>query len=62
MPLIRALGPDGDAACIKYALRSLRGMDPALRLPLVPIEQEAGSAIDKALAPFLIAGNKRLSL
>jgi 4-hydroxy-tetrahydrodipicolinate synthase len=62
MPLIRALGPDGDAACIKYALRSLPGMDPALRLPLVPIEQEAGSAIDKALAPFLIAGNKRLSL
>jgi hypothetical protein len=37
-------------------------MDPALRLPLASIEQEAGSAIDAALAPFLIAGNKRLSL
>ncbi|WP_454849119.1 4-hydroxy-tetrahydrodipicolinate synthase [Rhizobium binxianense] len=52
LPLVRALGPEGDPAHIKYALHLLRGISPELRLPLVRPEPEERLAIGEALAPF----------
>ncbi|TAV73369.1 4-hydroxy-tetrahydrodipicolinate synthase [Rhizobium leguminosarum] len=53
LPLISALGPEGDAARIKHALRLMRSLEGELRLPLVAAEPEMRFAIGKALAPFL---------
>ncbi|CAK07306.1 MULTISPECIES: 4-hydroxy-tetrahydrodipicolinate synthase [Rhizobium] len=53
LPLISALGPEGDPARIKHALQLMRGLEAELRLPLVAVEPEMRFAIGKALAPFL---------
>jgi 4-hydroxy-tetrahydrodipicolinate synthase len=53
LPLISALGPEGDAVRIKHALRLMRSLESELRLPLVAAEPEMRFAIGKALAPFL---------
>ncbi|MDV4180523.1 4-hydroxy-tetrahydrodipicolinate synthase [Rhizobium brockwellii] len=53
LPLISALGPEGDPSRIKYALRLMHRLEAELRLPLVAAEPEMRFAIGKALAPFL---------
>ncbi|MCH4547109.1 4-hydroxy-tetrahydrodipicolinate synthase [Rhizobium changzhiense] len=53
LPLIAALGPEGDPARIKHALWQVRGIKAELRLPLVAVEPELCLAIGEALAPFL---------
>ncbi|MGZ2502010.1 4-hydroxy-tetrahydrodipicolinate synthase [Rhizobium leguminosarum] len=53
LPLISALGPEGDPARIKCALRLVRGLKAELRLPLVAAEPDLCLAIGAALAPFL---------
>ena len=62
MPLISALGPEGDPARIKYALRLMRGLEAELRLPLVAAEPEVRLAIGKALAPFLDENSAGMAL
>jgi len=62
LPLITALGPEGDPARIKHALRLIRELDAELRLPLVAVEPEMRFAIGKALAPFLDESSARLAL
>ncbi|OAV55446.1 4-hydroxy-tetrahydrodipicolinate synthase [Rhizobium sp. WYCCWR10014] len=62
LPLITALGPEGDPAKIKHALRLIRGLETELRLPLVVAEPEMRFAIGKALAPFLDEISPRLAL
>ncbi|MBY3236397.1 4-hydroxy-tetrahydrodipicolinate synthase [Rhizobium laguerreae] len=62
LPLISALGPEGDPARIKYALRLMRGLEAELRLPLVAAEPEMGFAIGKALAPFVDESSARMAL
>jgi len=62
LPLIAALGSEGDPAKIKHALRLIRGLEAELRLPLVAAEPEMRFAIGKALAPFLDESSARLAL
>lgn len=62
LPLITGLGPEGDPARIKHALRLIRGLETELRLPLVTAEPEMRFAIGKALAPFLDESSARLAL
>ncbi|MGM5054691.1 4-hydroxy-tetrahydrodipicolinate synthase [Rhizobium sp. 814_E9_N1_1] len=62
MPLISALGPEGDPARIKHALRLVRGLKAELRLPLVAAEPEVCLAIGEALAPFLDESSTRMAL
>jgi 4-hydroxy-tetrahydrodipicolinate synthase len=62
LPLISALGPEGDPARIKYALRLMRGLKAELRLPLVAAEPEVCLAIGEALAPFLDESSTRMAL
>ncbi|MBA1350142.1 4-hydroxy-tetrahydrodipicolinate synthase [Rhizobium sp. WYCCWR 11146] len=62
LPLISALGPEGDPARIKHALRLMRGLEVELRLPLVAVEPELCSAIGEALAPFLDESSARKAL
>jgi 4-hydroxy-tetrahydrodipicolinate synthase len=59
LPLVRALGPEGDPAHIKYALHLLRGISPELRLPHVRPAPEERLAIGEALAPFHREGAAR---
>ncbi|MGR9135528.1 4-hydroxy-tetrahydrodipicolinate synthase [Rhizobium indigoferae] len=62
MPLISVLGPEGDPARIKHALRLVRGLKAELRLPLVAAEPEVCLAIGEALAPFLDESSTRMAL
>ncbi len=62
LPLISALGPEGDPARIKYALRLMRGLEAELRLPLVAAEPEMRFAIGNALAPFLDESSAKMAL
>lgn len=62
LPLISVLGPEGDPARIKHALRLTRGLEVELRLPLVAAEPETRFAIGKALAPFLDESSVGLAL
>ncbi|TBY73104.1 4-hydroxy-tetrahydrodipicolinate synthase [Rhizobium leguminosarum] len=62
LPLISALGPEGDPARIKHALRLMRGLEAEVRLPLVAAEPEMRFAIGKALAPFVDESSARMAL
>ncbi|WSH66855.1 4-hydroxy-tetrahydrodipicolinate synthase [Rhizobium ruizarguesonis] len=62
LPLISTLGPEGDPARIKYALRLVRGLKAELRLPLVTTEPDLCLAIGAALAPFLDERSAGLAL
>ncbi len=62
LPLISALGPEGDPARIKHALRLMRGLGAELRLPLVAAEPDMRFAIGKALAPFLDESSAKMAL
>ncbi|NKK61661.1 4-hydroxy-tetrahydrodipicolinate synthase [Rhizobium leguminosarum bv. viciae] len=62
LPLISALGPEGDPARIKHALRLMRGLEAELRLPLVAAEPDMRFAIGKALAPFLDESSAKMEL
>ncbi|NNU45540.1 4-hydroxy-tetrahydrodipicolinate synthase [Rhizobium sp. WYCCWR 11279] len=62
LPLVSALGPEGDPARIKHALRLMRGLEVELRLPLVAAEPDLCSAIGEALAPFLDESSARKAL
>jgi 4-hydroxy-tetrahydrodipicolinate synthase len=62
LPLIQALGAEGDPARIKHALHRLRGLSAELRLPLVEAEADIRSAIDDALVAFRGSGIERRQL
>lgn len=62
LPLVGALGPEGDPARIKHALHLLRGISPELRLPLVRPELQEQLAIGEALASFHCEGKARRAL
>lgn len=49
-PLIAALELESNPVPVKYALHVALGLDPDVRLPLVPAEAETAKAIRKALA------------
>lgn len=48
-PLLEALLSGHDSAALKQALSLLMGLDPALRLPMVPVEPPVAEAIGEAL-------------
>jgi 4-hydroxy-tetrahydrodipicolinate synthase len=62
LPVVSALGPEGDPARLKYALQILRDTPSDLRLPLVPTEAENRFAIAKSLAPFIGGSAARMAL
>ncbi len=48
-PLVQALALETNPVPVKYALSLLRGIDPAVRLPLTPVGSETARAIERAL-------------
>jgi 4-hydroxy-tetrahydrodipicolinate synthase len=48
-PLVQALSLETNPAPVKYALSQLRGIDPAVRLPMTPVTPETARAIERAL-------------
>lgn len=64
-PLMRALELETNPVPVKYALHLMRGLDPEVRLPLVPAEEATKAAIRAAVEPFLkdpMSGCKARSL
>ncbi len=62
LPVVTALGHEGDPARLKYALQILRGTPSDLRLPLVPTEADSRFTIAKSLAPFIGGSAARMAL
>ena len=56
-PLIAALELDTNPVAVKYALHFLRGLDPDVRLPLVPLLPETADLVRKAM--LALAENDR---
>jgi 4-hydroxy-tetrahydrodipicolinate synthase len=51
-PLIAALELDTNPVAVKCALNFLRGLDPDVRLPLVPLLPQTADLVRKAMLPF----------
>ncbi|MBB3318490.1 4-hydroxy-tetrahydrodipicolinate synthase [Rhizobium sp. BK181] len=61
-PLTAALGAEGDPAAIKYALQTLRLIDPEVRLPLLGVEANEKQSISQALLRASGAHDSSLSI
>ncbi|EPE98819.1 4-hydroxy-tetrahydrodipicolinate synthase [Rhizobium grahamii] len=61
-PLTAALGADGDPAAIKYALQTLRLIDPEVRLPLLAVDANEKQSLSQAMLYASGARNSYLSI
>ena len=59
--LADALENAGDVASLKYAVSCLRGINNAVRLPLMPIDPETARSIERALRSLRFLQRRRLT-
>ncbi|KQV31701.1 4-hydroxy-tetrahydrodipicolinate synthase [Rhizobium sp. Root1203] len=62
LPLVQALGADGDPSAVKHALHVLLGTDPSVRLPMVALAPDEKTSVFDALTLVSDLRSKSLPL